>query len=349
MPALYLAWRVLVLGGLGGGDDISAQSALHLLLVGAWAWLAHLPGYLSFWPRLGTVAKLATVLAVFALVAVWLKARRPGALRGSRLSWLLAGLAMLVLPAAVQAPVAAISAVALDATMSPIDAAMQARLYYISMCGLIILAAAVLDLALRGPTATAGSVALALLVIVAAPTAQQLASDYSRQSQQIRPLAEAAVKAVAQLDIQPGTCQVYFLGTKPPPEWGLHASMDSIVKARVSDLSRIDHCLIQTEAAPYFHLIRRGALDGVSIAPLQRIPGSAAGVPLFAIGDMEVAALNLHPDSDAGQMPAAHFLAWQGDGFVDVTQAVRHGARKVQFQCIRSLEQCRQSAQQMRH
>lgn len=337
---LYLIWRAWVLGGLGGGDDIGAQAPIHLLLAGAAAWLGHLPGYLLLWPRLALWQKGVAVLAVLVLMVTWLVARRHGGTSRPGSAWRLAGLALFVLPAAVQAPIAAISAAALTVDMSPIDAAMQARFYYIAMCGLVILMAGALDRPLSGVAKGARVAALATLVAIGAFSAHRLAADYSRQSQAIRPLADAAIQAMAELDVPRGACQIYFLDTEQPPEWGLYAPLDSIVKALTPDLGRIDHCLVQTESAPYFHLLRRGALDNLSVTPLSSITGEAFNVPEFAVGDMAVVALNLHPGIDARQLQGASFLVWQDGVFRDVTRAVHAGERTVRFQCIRSPEQC---------
>ncbi len=337
VPVLYLLWRMTVLGGIGGGERIAAQSPLLLLWQGGSAWLAHLPGYLLFWSRLVAWQQWALALAAVLLLVTW----RPWAGgRRAAMTWLLCGLAMFLLPAAIQAPVAAISAVPLDADLSPLRVAMQSRLYYVALCGLVIALGALLS-GVRRPVAHAGMLAgLAIVVLLDVASSHSLATAYSARSQAMQPLADAAVAAVEKLPLPAHPCQIYLLGTEQPPESGLYTPMDSVLKARMPDIDKIANCLIQTESAPFFHLLRRGTLAHEAIAPLAALPGHAPDQPLQTIGNLEIAALNLSASVDARQMTHAYFLAWQDGRFVNVTAAVRAGRRTVHFQCIRSPAQC---------
>lgn len=258
----------------------------------------------------------------------------------NRSAWALAGLALLVLPAAVQAPVAAISAAPLTASMSPIDAAMQTRLYYIALTGLTLILAACISGTRGLLRQRLAMLALAVLMVVPGVAAYQLADDYRGRSQAIRPMAEAAVAAVRQLPLPQDRCQIFFLDASPPAEWGRYAPFDSIVKALIPSLDKVDNCLIQTDVAPYFTLLRRGTLARTDIAPMTALPDRQDDTPLLRIGGLEVAALNLQADTDASTLDHGFFLAWDGHRFVDVTAAVHTGRKPVSFHCIRSADQC---------
>jgi len=173
---------------------------------------------------------------------------------------ILLGLILLLSPALLQAPIARLNAAALSSDITAVEAAMQSRLYFLSLVGLSLVLAGTLQFIHRAGIkrlvlTASGSVFIMLLVFV--PASYHHAADFARQSRDNVRLAHAALDAVLNLDFPAQSCHLMFTGVEPPPDWSIYVSMDSIIKALHPRLSEIDHCFFHTDYPTYYHFLDR--------------------------------------------------------------------------------------------
>lgn len=324
----YLVWRGWVLGTASSGltGDLPMAQAIARGLA---RWLEQAPGYLSFFVRLGDPARWVWALVLFALLIVIALAPKSGRVRAGwtrRTDLALCGLALLLVPAVLQAPVAALNAAPLQAGGSAIDAAMQSRLYYLGLAGVAIALAAGFD-ALHervGPKLRVALVAPLLVGAFAfASVSHDIAGAFAARSVDIARVAREAVAAVDEQALPASPCHVVFLGVEPPPEWSIYVSMDSVVKALSADPERVKHCWFHADYVTYFHLMGApvAAADALPYRPL-RLDGTR--VPWRRIGDLDIAYLDA-AGIDARELARMRFLRHREGGFDDVSAEVAAG------------------------
>ncbi len=333
---VYLAWRWWVLGTLSSGlaGTMSIPSAIaHGLL----DWLQQAPGYWTFWTRLESIQHVMLAAALFLLLASLIAAC---IFRHRRLPWkryadlALCGLSLLLLPALLQAPVAALNAAPLSADVSVIEAAMQSRLYYLGLAGGVCLLAAVLTTILSVTTRKIGCVsliALALAASVFAWVAHDNAQAFAIRAVEISTVARQAIAAVGKLDLPKTDCHVVFLDVDPAPEWSIYVSMDSIVKALSPDLARVQHCYFHANYVTYFYLLGAPG-EPTDVAPYRAKMIGENVVPWRRIGDLTIAYLLPPQDSDASALAKVQFLRYRNDEFKDVSVEVVTGRLPVRLQ-----------------
>ena len=323
--SIYLAWRASVLGTASSGLT-GALPLADAFRAGVGAWLQQAPAYFTFWPRLGIGARV--VLAALALLAVstWrmrVRGRGDGAVVSS-------GLALLVLPALLQAPVAALNAHPLDAGESAIEAAMQSRLYYLGIVGAAMLFAAVLDRAWRTHSRIPGSllaIASAGVLVAFGAAAHRDAREFAERSVRNAAVAHAAIAAIDTTVLPQAPCHVVFMGLEPAPEWGVFVSMDSVVKALDADLARVAPCWFHANYPTWFFLMP-APVDASAASPYQPLHTDGRDVPWLRVGDAVAAYLEAPPELDADARARMRYLRWNGTRFeqVDAAVAVRERA-----------------------
>lgn len=329
VTAILLAWRWAVIGTATTGlvGDASLPAALAK---GIASWARHLPGYLTFWPRLNIVEQMVMTLLLIGLGAiiaiVFAKdRRRPRLARHTDL--LICGLLLFLLPALLQAPVAAFNAAPLRSDASAVEAALQSRLYYLSMTGLFIMLCVCIDRAWRTDSKRLRAtiaVVLGVGIAVLGWASRNSASDYARVSSAPAAIVREAVAVVERVALPPTRCHVFMFGVQPPPEWGAYVSMDSIVKALSPDLGRVGRCFVHSERVTYFHLMNRGV--GVADAApyrARRIDGNP--LPWLNVGGAVAAYVDPPPDATPTALSGAVFLRYQSGRFHDVTVDVAMG------------------------
>jgi hypothetical protein len=336
---VYVAWRWTVLGtpasALTGGAPLA-----ELIGKGIHQWLDYSPAYLSFWPRLGPWQRGAlAVAAILFVTAAGVASRRSeaGLWQNRRGELVMSALALWFAPTLLQAPVAALNLAPLVADISAVEVAMQSRLYYLSIVGVVIFFAVVLGAASGRLQVEVlrlrAAIALSLILIVATfgSAAYRTTTDYGLRSSEIGQLAHTAVASIAGVNLPAQNCHVYFLDVQPPPEWSIYVSMDAIVKALEPDLNRVQDCLFHNEYPTYFYFVRHGHLDPSNSLPFRPLKVNGAIVPWLHVGGLDIVYLSPPPKVDSTNAGGAKFLAYENGGFRDVTFEIVSGRREVHF------------------
>lgn len=293
---VFLAWRGLVLGTFGSSLT-GAMSLPATLANGTVTWLQLAPDYLLWWPRLGDPARIA-LIAVLVLIAVdvWL-ARRSGRDRSHAFMLLACGLALTLLPAVLQAPIVILNAAELTASMSAVEAAMQSRLFYLTLAGVGLSVAAAIELLQpdwRRIPGLVSALALAFLLGAAVVISHRHAEQFARRSADIGHIATEALSAVGRLNLPAANCHVLFLDVPTPPEWEIYVSMDSAIKALHPDLDEVGHCFFHADYRTFFHLLDRRP-DPREYAPFEPLRIDGAALDPVGIGAMTAVYLH-HPE-----------------------------------------------------
>jgi|GEM_PF-633404 len=307
----WFAWRARVLGTAASGLT-GAMPLVDALVAGIGAWSRQAAAYLTFWPRLGTAARVLLVaLAIAALPAL----RRAGARERDDIAILLCGLVLLLSPALLQAPVAALNARPLGSGESAVEAAMQSRLYYLGLTGVAMLLAMLLERARtrRLPGAALATIATALVVAFGLG-AHRDAGAIAQRSRDNARVAHAAVEAVDALALPAASCHVVFLGVEPAPEWGAYVSMDSVVKALDTDLARVAPCWFHANTPTWFFLVPTAATASAA-SPYRPLQQGGREVPWLRVGGATIAYLEDEPVVDARERARMPHLRWNGHRF----------------------------------
>jgi hypothetical protein len=306
------------------------ESIVATFLKGIGLWLRIGAEYFIADPRQSAWMRVLAALAALGLLIAGV--RRARAAHGPfRYGVAAALLALIALPAAVQAPVVAVTTTDLSATTHWLDLAAESRLYHLALAGLVAALVLLTTPAETAATArrTQGIVAASLLALMAAwmPASHAMARNYAKQTRTEGAPLLAAQAAIAKLALPATGCQIYLLDATSI--WALPQSGDAMIKATTPDLPRLEHCLVLGERAPWANFVRAGALG--DFAPLRALRDHGVQIPWLVVGGAEVAYLNLDADIDARSIPNAVFLAYRDGAFVDVSAEVRSGARAVRF------------------
>ncbi len=257
----FLAWRTAILG-TGGSGIVGNDGLLEPLVEGLLRWFELAPVYFGFQPQLGwPIALVVALLILFALALLPLNPtrRKNTSEIGSALPLALTGLCLALLPALLQAPVVRLNAMPLTAEISAVEAAMQSRLYFMSLAGLCMLAALLLDRILSSEQRLRQSALLlgsAVTVLMFAAGSYQQARSFAEISHRNAGLARQAMAIAATIDWPSSEpCHLVLDDITPPPEWSIYVSMDSVIKALYPDLEAIDHCFIHANYPTFYHLI----------------------------------------------------------------------------------------------
>jgi hypothetical protein len=324
--ALFFAWRTLVLGTLTTGlaGDASIVDAFGRGLA---RWFANLPGYVSFWPRSSMAIGIVLFGYVFIELAdLWIERSRRSSMPPVAFDLLICGVCLFLLPAVLQAPIAAMNATPLGADASTVETVMQSRLYYVSFGGLAMLFAAGLGrlwMSGRIPRSVlAGGVAVCIAAFAWA--SHRAAVAFAETTAASRPVAERVAGAVDRAAPAAGTCRIVVLGVQPPPEWSIYVSIDSIAKALTADPARTGRCFLASDYVTYFNLMR-GYANPADASPYT--PRSAGGrpIPWLRIGDMTSAYLDPPANAAAASLAGIVFLQYKDGTFADVTADVASG------------------------
>ncbi|MEZ5462508.1 hypothetical protein [Dokdonella sp.] len=340
LVALWLLVRHVVLESSGTEVLFAYKSAADLFRDGMTAWITKLPSYASLVPRLGWTTGLMLLLGLAGMVGFMLQSLRSG-WSSHRVCALLAGLAMIAVAAIVQWPRTGLVLMNLDFGADAFMDVLAARYYFMAAVGFAIVLVAVLvppvsDLGKRG-AAWLPAVVVLLVCIPFFSVSQHIVRSYRSQTIVQNELANAAVDAIAKLDLPVADCQIHLLGTGNL-QFGFY--VDPAVKALSADLSRVENCYIQTETAPWYYLVNASEVGRSSQPPFTPARlGDGSIQPIF-LGRGALVFVNLPPGAEPDLGPGSFFLEWKDNAFVDIGDAVRAGRRTVEFACFRPPSQC---------
>ena len=327
----WLGWRWAVLGTASSGLT-GELPIVDAIVAGLRGWLQQAPGYLSFWARLDPWQRIAAgiALAVLGLLALQ-SLRRLRSPPHKSTDLLLCGLCLLLLPALLQAPVAALNAQPLRLDVSAIETAMQSRLYYLGIAGAVLALAPLLARLWDAPgwlRMVAGVSMLAILTVFATAS-REAAQAFAQRSYAIAQPARDAVAAVANLDLPATQCHLVFLDVTSPPEWATYVSMDSQIKALSPDLDKIGHCWIHADQATWFHLLA-APVTAADAAPFRPLQVEGRELPWPEVGGLVIA--YLEPAATTSMPASTIFLQQRNGHFEEVRVADAAGRWPVLLQ-----------------
>jgi hypothetical protein len=332
LTLLWLAYRHAMLTPIPGMESLMVSPATFA--EGAWRWLRTGLEFLARDPRMGAWAlALLAVAAVLWLAAV-IASRLGRRSEGRRWHVAAAVATLCLLPGFVQAPVAVHHLGDIDAQSFWFALIVASRFYHLAFAGLVcalMLASAplVARTSQRDGPRLAIATALVLALIALAPATQGIAHAYASETRkQIAPL-QAFEDALARTALPTRACQVYFLGAESI--WGLAGYADAIAKGLAADPARIAHCLVTTERPAYTYFASTGSVRPEDYGPLRPLALAGNAVPWLTLGDVQAMYFTMGEDFASTLPPSAIFLEYRDGAFVDVSEAVRSGQRKVDF------------------
>ncbi|MBL0165564.1 MAG: hypothetical protein IPP82_18460 [Xanthomonadales bacterium] len=340
LVVLWLMVRKAVLSAHGTDALFAAKPAWLLFRDGMSAWLFKLPSYLLLIPRLGLATGIAFALGGICLMAF--------ALRGARQNWapdrvaiLSAGLAIVAVAAIVQWPRTGLVLMNLKFGSDAFLDVLAARYYFMAALGFIVVIAA---LSASSPRVGSGStqrglawVTTGLLLIPLFAVSQHLSRSYRGATLEQARFDRAAVDAIDQRTLPANDCQIYLLGTDSKL-FGFYA--DPAVKALTLHLAEVSRCFIQTEIAPWYHLVAASEVERAHSAPFTPVRVGDDNLAPIVLGDGALLFVNTPPDAKPPLGSGSVFLAWQDGAFVDIGDEVRAGRRTIPFACFRPPSQC---------
>jgi hypothetical protein len=217
----------------------------------------------------------------------------------------------------------------------------QGRFYYLSLIGLLIILDASLVL-MSSFLSTRRRVQLYLMLLlpffIVAFFSYVLSSWALGQgwkeltNGRERRLIEVAEKAVEQAPaIVPGT-KVYLLNTEQHSHFREFG--DTILKSIAPENSKVIHCLVFTEKPPWYNFVLKEDAGKMEMKPLRnmRVRGGEEFAP-SAAGDYVHFYFTFPDGNEIVKDPKAVFLEFLTgeERFVDVTESVRAGRRRVRF------------------
>ncbi|MGL4232403.1 MAG: hypothetical protein ACRCWJ_13640 [Casimicrobium sp.] len=310
---------------LSAGYAVMIGNPMLVIAEGLWTLAKMLPQLAS--QALGGVRGAIWFVAVGALflyaLAMSLPARAQARTEPISVGTALAAAVVMMASLVAQAPVGHLSAPIADG--SPLGTITYTRFYYAPAAALAVLfACALARLQKRGVVTGI----LCLLAIVGAVWLRPLSKSFAQWThREIAPysVAATAVADATEAITEQSPCVLVFLGTqKQHPLFRMFA--DVTVKARTAVHSRVAKCFVMTETTPWvFAFPRDYATPEVGL----QIISTPTGTPKQDTGWDTIRYRHRMPPPDLATLRSARFFDWQNGAFVEVTEQVRGGERKV--------------------
>lgn len=224
----------------------------------------------------------------------------------------------------VQTPLAQHFAVMVDG--GPFGTITFARFYYAPWLAACVLTALILT---RGRLGDVAALAITGVTVAALMTARPLAESFATWTRdEVRPVSVAATKAVEAGAGGVQRCVFVFLGTQQSHPY-FRMFSDVTVKARTTSPETVWRCHVMTESTPWlFAFPQRVTPDEL---PLQTITNPDGTTKTDSAWSSIRYRYRL-PAADVAALPDARFFDWQAGAFIEVTDAVRRGERRVKSQ-----------------
>jgi len=306
------------------------------LVEGTLKWLRYSPRFVGvdagsrFAMGLQLVAGLGFAAALV-LPATWRGMRTARFARVAAVSTLL-----MLGAAASQAPVVHASPIhPYDGGPFLFDPLAASRFYYVPLAGLALLVAAALDAMSAASRPGVVRAASALLIAAALVSMLSVSRGIAREWQAFiesedAPLVRAAVATVKAQAAAPPGCKIYLLGL-PKDAISVTSLIDTAVKQGLDAGDPHAACFIQTEHAPWYHLVESTHLGPGAQAPLQDILFNGKPYPPLPIANLTYFYLKAVDGPAIVRDPKATFYLFEQGRFRDVTREVRRGAMPVRF------------------
>lgn len=340
LVGLWLLVRNAVLESDGTGLLFAYKSAGDLFRDGMTAWILNLSSYVGLAPRLAWATGSMYVLGVAGLLFLLGRAMRSG-WNSDRTAALLAGLSLVAVAAIVQWPRTGLVLMNLKFGADAFNDVLAARYYFMAAVGFALSLSALLTrtgpaTSNRRSTWFAALITL-MLVVPLFSVSQHIVRSYRGRTIEQNSMVDAAIDAIARLDLPVEGCQIHLLGTNNL-QFGFY--VDTAVKALSSDLTRIANCYIQTESAPWYYLVDSSEVGRSTEPPFSPVRAGTGTIQPMRLGHGALVFVNLAPANKPLLGPGSFFLEWRDGSFVDIGDAVRAGTRKVEFACFRPDSQC---------
>lgn len=323
------------------------NSLFTVLLGGVWHWLNFLPDLYTFYTDFSQWnITVGILLPVTTLILAGLSLLAFPMLRGKSWGVITLGLTIIMVPAVLQAPVTFTSFVDHSKDGFALTNLVNSRLYYLSFVGVLLVAQQLLTVACSTFTNPESNLIVIRLVyfllftqiVIYGSLSHLLGHGWSKLTNgRARVVVEQTRLALETLSLPKEGCKLYILNTPDSPSDSLYFrdSSDSIIKAIAPQHSRIIHCLVLTEKTPWFQLMLREDMKTMQTAPLRK--AIVAGQPFSPtlIDNLAFVYLNMSDSVEAALDPNAMFIEFDGQKYVDVSQQVRSGSKRVNFFSVR--------------
>ena len=332
---IYFLWRWWVLGTVAS-NTTGAIPLPQILAQGLGVWLGAISGYVFFWARLGPLERWWLICCgalILGTLSYGTWRARTAAWRRCHGDVLWIGVSLAIFPGLLQAPIAALNLIPLNNEVSAVEVAMQARLYYLAVAGLVLTASVVLALIeeqwTQGATRWILPAVVANCALFLGLVGWHSVDAYRLRSVEIARIPRAAVAALDDYDLPKRRCLIIYLGIRHAPEWDIYASMDSIVKTVSSNLDRVGHCQIYADYPTYYHFLPAGSAEAEGTQPFEF--RQVHGEPLLPrrVGNLEIAYLGAPETLVGADFAHALILAYEDGHFRDVTADVVSGRRSI--------------------
>lgn len=307
----------------------ASQDVMGSLARGAAAWWSSLPQLFKDATGRGLFAAISTYLLLAAvlfssLTAVFFAKRMRASGRPVSLWVIASALAIFIVSAISQWPLASNFAPMLDG--GALGTVTYARFYYApAAAAAIVLGLVVARARLAGSLAMVVTLCSIAIGLHTRGTAENFASWTQRT---IEPVSQAATRTVDAVARDGGSaCVVVLLGTQSEKNPWFRMFSDVTVKALTQRPEATWRCQVLTESTPWI-LISPASTPLVDIG-LPTISMDARGTPKPDYGWGGVRYRYRTMVDDVTKLPNARFFDWNGTTFVDVTDAVKSGARVV--------------------
>jgi hypothetical protein len=216
----------------------------------------------------------------------------------------------------------------------------EGRFYYLSLIGFLIILNSYLFLVSslftpRRRTQLYSALMVSLFTIAFFPYAVSSLSLGQKWNELTnggeRHLVELADQAVRQTPSVGQGMKIYFLNTQSHSHFREFG--DTMLKAIAPLNSKVIHCLVFTEKPPWYNLVLKEDIGSIEMQPLRNLRRWGKEVPPTVVGDFAHFYL-VFPDGDEiAKDPRAVFFEYSAEErrFIDVTEKVRAGTRKVPF------------------
>lgn len=313
----------------GATLQISSEQILNVIVIGFRQTIRLMPKYYShFIHGIHWYSGLYILIIATTLVLVVLGLRTLS--KPALVSWRIVscGLAIILLTAILQAPVTYANLTYNSSDSFDIPDMVGSRFYYLSFAGFILVVQQFLSIPFRVPNMASMSNSIYILLIgqgiIFGLLSQSLCRNWSELTNgSLRNAADQAIMAIEQLPLPENNCRLYLLNSPADAPYFKEYS-DSIIKAIASQNSRVIHCGIMTEIAPFYQVMLRE--DRRILKSEEQHNNSIIGQ--YGTSNIIYVYPNAPNISAIFDDPNALILRFDGQRFVKYTQQVKDGRLK---------------------